>query len=246
VTYTFDTADDLSFRKYPFEISPRNFLQFANEDLKANNIRGWVNSITNAKRCIDCETDKFLYAIGIKQNWEKCKNTVKQYIKNSTGAKKFHDDIPIGLQLLDALNISPWLLVSKYRKIRNKVEHEYRKPNYADVIEAVEIAQLFLGCVEEGISHIGKFLISSSKQNGNIFFQYRIGEFSTTATRQDQECTNHEINVSDLEYYSLFRIAKFWKEPYADNIREAHYDLMKSIGLKLPDKSMHSPDIEYL
>jgi len=47
---------------HEFEIKPKDFLNYSKKDFKAKNERGNINALTNAKRAIDCQTDKILRA----------------------------------------------------------------------------------------------------------------------------------------------------------------------------------------
>ena len=62
----FDSGDNLNF-KSSSELNPEDFLDFAENDLKSENIRGYVNALSNAKRAIDCRIDQLLLIFGINQ-----------------------------------------------------------------------------------------------------------------------------------------------------------------------------------
>jgi len=46
----------------PFELKPKDFLDFANDALKGQTLRDSVNAIGNIKRSIDCLFDSLLFA----------------------------------------------------------------------------------------------------------------------------------------------------------------------------------------
>ena len=48
-----------------FEISPKDFLRFSKLDFHSNNRKGLINSLTNAKRAIDCQIDETFSVLGI-------------------------------------------------------------------------------------------------------------------------------------------------------------------------------------
>lgn len=50
---TLRTVFGTSLQENIFDISPKDFLRFAKEDLKEGDERGFINSITNSKRAID-------------------------------------------------------------------------------------------------------------------------------------------------------------------------------------------------
>ena len=49
-------TDQWSAPYYDFEITPKDFLNYGKLDFKQNDKRGLINSLTNAKRAIDCQT----------------------------------------------------------------------------------------------------------------------------------------------------------------------------------------------
>src|SRR5947209_8565996 len=53
---------------FTFDIRPNDFLRFAKQDFETTDTRGIVNALTNAKRAIDCQTDKILSIFKIKYN----------------------------------------------------------------------------------------------------------------------------------------------------------------------------------
>ena len=55
---TLRTISGTSLQQNIFNISPKDFLRFAKEDLKERDERGLINSITNSKRAIDCQIDE--------------------------------------------------------------------------------------------------------------------------------------------------------------------------------------------
>lgn len=130
------------FNKNVFEITPKDFLRFAKHDLKQNDERGFINSLTNSKRAIDCQVDEALEKLGIGyQNFSP---------ETTTFLKHFdlNDDIPIKLKIIHALNLAPSLIISKTRTLRNKLEHIYQKPTLIEVQEALDVADLLIRSIE--------------------------------------------------------------------------------------------------
>jgi hypothetical protein len=54
---------DLDSKK--FEITPKEFLEFAEEDIDLNNNHGFINALSNAKRSIECQSDIIHFSFGI-------------------------------------------------------------------------------------------------------------------------------------------------------------------------------------
>ena len=60
--------------KIPFEIKPKDFIKFAEDDIKEESKRSSVNALSNIKRSIDCQIDLLLYTFGYynkskKEDW---------------------------------------------------------------------------------------------------------------------------------------------------------------------------------
>ena len=128
-----------------FDITPNDFLRFANQDLQNIDERGIINAITNAKRAIDCQVDTLLACIGYKPNTNLPQN-VKDYIKQHSSSNE-NVNIPQRLMLVSCLDAAPSKLISKIRGIRNLLEHEYNLPTVDQAHEAIELATLFIGTV---------------------------------------------------------------------------------------------------
>ena len=62
-------GDYNQFDFFNFDISPKEYLTFAKEDLKIDNDRGLINALSNAKRAIDCLIESVLKGLKID-----CKN----------------------------------------------------------------------------------------------------------------------------------------------------------------------------
>lgn len=107
------------------EISPREYLRFAEYDLNANYDHHLVNSLSNSKRAIDSQLDSLLIGFGLSKRAAKWKFPAKVNYLNDIGI------------------ISPRIL-NKINKKRNFLEHEYKKPNAEEVEDALDVAVLFI------------------------------------------------------------------------------------------------------
>jgi hypothetical protein len=138
---------DSNFYESEFDIIPKEFLRFAKADFKENNVKGFINALTNAKRAIDCQIDTVLNILGI--NFDKLSPAVDTFIKFSDLSG---DNLPQKLKLFSALDFAPSGLISNIRTLRNKLEHYYEKPTPKDVKDALELSELFLLAVESKLS----------------------------------------------------------------------------------------------
>lgn len=133
-----------------FELTPDNFLNFAKDEYKLLDKKGLVGALSNSKRAIDCQIDWIISYLGfdhLKFNESKYPE-VKLLIDEFEHMKNNSKDLTMKLRFIQALGIAPTFLISKIRKVRNKLEHEYTLPSIEDVIESIEVAELFINATE--------------------------------------------------------------------------------------------------
>ncbi len=127
---------------HEFEIEPDELLLFAEKDYSNGGLQGLVNSVTNAKRAIDCQVDKIISCFGY-DPYNSLPDNAQQYIdeyQNKVGAIKATQK----LKLLQSLDIVPSSLVTSMREIRNKLEHYYKAPDKSDALHIIDLAKLFI------------------------------------------------------------------------------------------------------
>lgn len=111
--------------KTGFDISPREFLRFAEHDLNANYNHHLVNSLSNTKRAIDSQLDSLLIGFGLSQR-----------------AAKWN--FPTKVDYLNRVGILSPKILNKINKRRNLLEHEYKNPSIDEVEDALDVADLFV------------------------------------------------------------------------------------------------------
>jgi hypothetical protein len=128
---------------YEFDMSARNFLKFAKQDLQEEGTKGLINALSNSKRAIDCQIDQTLHSLGVDYSkLPKSLEPVAAYFKDAENA-------PYKLKIMRALNLAPTSIISKVRTLRNKLEHYYEVPTIEEVKESIDIADLFIRSVGE-------------------------------------------------------------------------------------------------
>lgn len=115
-----------------YEICAEDFLKFAIEDSKGQDLRSWVNALGNVKRAIECRIDSLLY----------------NYCLHKMSEKKGWD-FPRKIEIIQKLGIVAPRILRKINTKRNKLEHRYVKPTQADVDDALDVATLFLAYSDE-------------------------------------------------------------------------------------------------
>ena len=212
-----------------FDISPKDFLRFAKEDLQEDNERGFINSISNAKRAIDCQIDEVIEKLASDSN--DFTPLVKDFLKYF----EFELDIPIKLQIIHALNFAPSLIISKSRTLRNKLEHIYQKPNIQEVKEALDVADLFLRSVTGKLIMIwDDFEIVDGKSDTEIKFLFNLSKrnFKLVISKKNIIEKTYFIGLDNLEYWGLLRLMLSIDDDV--EIKETFKILMKQICHPIP------------
>jgi len=139
------------------ELTPKDFIRFSKQDFAAKDKKGLINSLTNAKRAIDCQIDNVLIEFGIEpDSIEKASESLINEIKLN------QKDLPFKLKLVQALGLSPGNLTAKVRNLRHKLEHYYKVPKDIEVEEAIEIAELFILSIESKTKILDDHFVISS------------------------------------------------------------------------------------
>lgn len=197
---TLSASSGTSFQEKKYDISPKDFLRFAKEDLKEGKDRGLINSITNSKRAIDCQIDQTIETLISKSN------NVTPIISDFLKYFEFESDIPFKLKIIHSLNLAPSLLISKSRTLRNKLEHIYKKPKVKEVKEALDVAELFIGSVTGRLGMVwSDFEIADWKDN-ELCFQFSGKKFTIRYKRDGKLINTYEIDSNSIEYYGLLRL----------------------------------------
>ena len=106
-----------------FEIDPKEFLEYAYQDFELDDIRGFINALSNVKRAIESQSDIIHFSFGIPyQNL----------------------NFPIKMENIQKMGISPSVILKHINKIRVDLEHFYKIPDREKIEDAIQIAQLFL------------------------------------------------------------------------------------------------------
>ncbi len=231
---------------FEFEITPADFLRFAHQDFNSGDKKGLVNGLTNAKRAIDCQIDKFFACIGYEPNTELPQNA-KEYIKRRI-IPNSRADFSQKLRLLYALDVAPLGLISKIRGLRNLLEHEYKLPSENEVTEGLEIATLFIGAVNNVLnSFVNELVIGNLsnmyREDGRfanviyVFYKQENASFEIRGIADKNYRENFEISKTHHQYLELLRlnIAVISTNGY---IESALYDFLQTINCSIPEQKI--------
>ena len=109
----------------PFTLKADDFISFAELDLKGSSDKDIVNALSNIKRAIENRMDCIFFAFNyyeLSKAW----------------------NFPEKVEKLNNLGIISPRILTKINRIRNLLEHQYQIPKKQEVMEAYDIAILFL------------------------------------------------------------------------------------------------------
>jgi len=113
--------------KVPFDLTSKDFLAFAQCDLRGEYGHRLVNGLSNIKRAINCQLDSLLVGFGLFQL-----------------SRKGNWGFPYKAEQLNKVGIISPSILRKINQKRNLLEHEYRKPEAEQVEDALDVATLFV------------------------------------------------------------------------------------------------------
>jgi hypothetical protein len=151
----------------PFQITPTELIDFAKSDFYKADRKGLINALSNAKRAIDCQTDGFLVAIGLDP--EDLKKQLGDHGIQFLSPGIPDRSVPLKFRLLQSLDFAAPSIVSKMRRLRNLLEHEYRMPRRKEVGDAIDVAELFVkACQWKMKSPMTSFGFGSGTLNSKV------------------------------------------------------------------------------
>lgn len=134
---------------FPSNLTSNEYLKFARVDLaESNNPRNRINALSNSKRALHLQID-FLIAIF---GFEKIKKI---------------NNFPKKLDVLNKLGVSSPQIIRKINSLRNEVEHDYILPSFSEVLDFVDIIELFLGSTNRLINYFPVEIEYSLRNDSN-------------------------------------------------------------------------------
>lgn len=114
-----------------FEVSPREYLAFAEEELAKPAPQNRINCIAHLKRAADCQLDIFLHAFNL-----------------FTHAQKNRLSFAAKLQFLDDIALISPRSLRRLNTVRNKMEHEFTIPDLPDLEAYADLVHAFVAVLE--------------------------------------------------------------------------------------------------
>ena len=224
------SLDDGSIDIEPeYELNPEDFIRFAEIDLEQNDDRSLINSLSNAKRAIDCRTDLIIEALKLSP----------KFLKMS----KF--------EILKEMGVFAPRIINKIRKARNLLEHEYSLPERGIVEDAVDVAMLY-EAASQRVFHLFPELIhianiNCKAGNGGYLFSNEINIlFRSNGIEIDGHKNNQRLETKILIPTSsslYFPLVKIYVTAHLErNKHKALQDFYMAIGYTADSNSSMHPN----
>lgn len=140
------------------DIEPDEFLELAEEDLERGGAGALLNAVTNAKRAIHCQVDYVLDCLGYESH-------------ALPTARKF--------ALFESFGFIAPRILKRVTDLRNILEHEYRRPTTDQVVDAVDIAALFVDGVGRHLRYFDdSFVLGHKNDLGPHMFRHHYLAFT--------------------------------------------------------------------
>lgn len=174
----------------PFDITPQDFIKYAEVDLQSNYEHSIVNALSNSKRALDCQLDSLLYLLGY----------------YNISQKNFWS-FPKKLDLINELGIIAPRVLRKINKQRNLLEHQFVRPEKVTVEDFLDIAMLFIASTDRYTLKFTDQLHLKNDELGKIFvieilYKESLIEISEIASEDFAPIEREERKHKSIQVYS--------------------------------------------
>ena len=177
-----------------FETMPCEFIKYAEIDLKSNMEHKYINALSNAKRALDCQADRFMKLFGF---YEESQN------------KRW--GFPAKVEMIQKFEIITPRVLSKINKKRNLMEHQYIKPQQEQVEDFIDIVNLFLLSTDKYVNNFVKkvdYLNEIDNKYENLAeIQFVINSITSEILISDysDNLINIKISKNDNRYIDILK-----------------------------------------
>ncbi|CAG7653180.1 hypothetical protein PAESOLCIP111_06717 [Paenibacillus solanacearum] len=183
--------------KYPsFELTSRDFLEFAEIELSKLDNAGLINCVSHIKRAMDCQLDSFLYAY----------NLYKPFKDRKLGIDK-------KLDFLNEAGVFSSRSLSRLNIIRNKMEHEYEVPKIQDIEIYFDLVSAFVSILERHILILDVYGSSNYRWNNthngrisrfSIYYNLAVPRIEIEWETQEDGEVEISAEITDINEFSYF------------------------------------------
>jgi hypothetical protein len=131
-----------------FELTARDYLEFAEKELNNTDNHSLINCVGHLKRAVDCQLDTFLHVFNLFDLFRK---------RNLKFEKK--------LEFLKAAGVFSSRSLTRLNTIRNRMEHDYEVPKVTDIESYFDLVAAFVSVLE--LTAILQTEVEFSKEGGS-------------------------------------------------------------------------------
>lgn len=205
-----DASSGHGFDVPMYDLYARDYLEFAENQLKMGTIEALINCISNLKRAVDCQTDTFLYTLSLQEIFKK---------RNLKFEKK--------LELISSLGIFNSSSLAKLNRIRNKMEHEYKIPEIDEIDLYFDLVSAFVSNLESVITVLqwDEINLYSRDNEGRfeIYFTLRLDRTTEPKMLAEWSSSNNIENkdIVEINFNEYKAFAFYLRSLYMFNIMKA-------------------------
>ncbi|KOY28426.1 hypothetical protein NDJ59_22705 [Vibrio parahaemolyticus] len=183
-----------------FDLTPRDFLDFAEKDLAhSESVHSLVNATSNLKRAVDCQLDCFLVLLNLDKFYR---------------SKRLGVDRKLGF--LERAGLFRSKSLEKLNKMRNELEHQYAMPKISDVEVYFDLVVAFVSVIESNVTLVGhNSEIGMSLDSGGMIETKYIHSKPAIAIRLEHvdsnyrmefmcDLSNSESNIETSKEFAFF------------------------------------------
>lgn len=170
-----------------YEITPKNFFEYAKKDFEMENEKGFTNAANNIRIGIECQIDTIL--------------TIFDFLKKS---KTDNWNYETKVEFLEKLNITSQKTIKRVLKLKNLVGTEYKLNSKKTIESALKTFEAFLSETQKCIKQLNEFQFDVSahpefnenssqdwvfelKYKNNEFFIYYLNKEILKLTQDDEK-----------------------------------------------------------
>jgi hypothetical protein len=233
----------------PFQVTPEDFITFAKADFFNADAKGLVNALSNAKRAVDCQADSFLVAIGL--NPERLDKQLSKDGIRFLNSGHSPTEAPLKFRLLQALGFATPAIIARMRRLRNLLEHEYKKPRKKDVSDAIDVAELFVHACRgkmkspttsfgigsgitdaRGSKQVARSVYIQFKEDGEAGFELRFWDQNAIAKHGAGKSPQIIVQIGDVDFVPLLKLT--WQADLDKDMTNSIKTFLTEVGVQFP------------
>jgi len=170
----------------PEGISPFEYLNFAKADVSSKDLRGSINGLSNAKKSIHSTIDCLFEILGLASIYKKT-------------------NFPTKIKIIRSIDILPTSVIESLNNKRNLVEHEYKSIGHNEVLELIDVCEMFVRLCYPFLKHmVIRVRVGLNKDERDLFWQLDINK-SQIIIYENQNSKSVDSPIGKIYYDISFK-----------------------------------------